>query len=63
MTNAKTAPLWKVEYRAKKTFDDSFERQVVELYALDRSEARGLSAEMLQEDGYEHRIIKRCYQP
>jgi len=58
-----TAPLWKVEYSAKKTFDHGWERQVVELYAIDRSEARGLSAQMLQDDGYEHRIIRRCYQP
>jgi uncharacterized Zn finger protein len=58
-----TAPLWKVEYSAKKTFDHDWERRVVELYAIDRSEARGLSAQMLQDDGYEHRIIRRCYQP
>jgi hypothetical protein len=58
-----TAPLWKVEYSAKTDLDGDWEKQVVELYAIDRSEARGLSAQMLKDDGYEHRIIRRCYQP
>ncbi len=58
-----TAPLWKVQYSAKTDLDSDWERKVVELYAKDRSEARGLSAQMLRDDGYEHRIIRRCYQP
>ena len=58
-----TAPLWRVEYSAKTDLDGDLEKKVVELYAIDRSEARGLSAQMLQDDGYEHRIIRRCYQP
>jgi len=58
-----TAPLWRVEYSAKTDLDGDWEKKVVELYAIDRSEARGLSAQMLRDDGYEHRIIRRCYQP
>jgi hypothetical protein len=58
-----TAPLWTVEYSARTDADGNWQRRVVELYAGDRGEARGLSAQMLRDDGYEHRVIRRCYQP
>ena len=58
-----TAPLWKVEYNARKHTDDDWQTQFVELYAADRCEARGLSAQMLRDDGWEQTIIHDCYQP
>ena len=56
-----TAPLWKVEYRARKSIDDGWETKFVELYAFDRGDARGFSREMLEDDGWEKAIIRDCY--
>jgi hypothetical protein len=58
-----TAPLWKVEYSARTDVGGDWKRKYVALYAADRGEARSLSAQMLRDDGYEHRVIRRAYQP
>jgi hypothetical protein len=58
-----TAPLWKVEYDARRNAHDDWQTKAVELYAADRCEARGLSAQMLHDDGWQQTVIHNCYQP
>ncbi len=57
-----TSPLWRVEFDARKDAGCDWQKKHVELYAENRCEARGLSVQMLQEDGWQQTVIHNCYQ-